>query len=51
VPTYTGGSAPLLHGDGVAPKDRAAESVGRRADHAEDGIGERSRKRRKKSSR
>ena len=47
VPTYTGGSAPLLGKDGIAAQDDAPES----GDHAGDGIGEPGRKRRKKSSR
>ncbi|HST08526.1 MAG TPA: ATPase domain-containing protein, partial [Gemmatimonadaceae bacterium] len=48
VPMYTGGSAPLLHGDGSPKGDTAVASPG---DNAEGGIGQRSHKPRSKSGR
>lgn len=51
VPTYTGGTAPLLHGDGAQANGTPTEETDRQGDFAEDGVAERSRKRRKKSGR
>jgi circadian clock protein KaiC len=50
VPHYVGSTAPLLHGDGAPPKGLVEQSS-EPGDYAEDGVGERSRRRRKKSSR
>jgi circadian clock protein KaiC len=53
VPTYTGSSAPLLHGggNGGTPQDGLVEQSSEPGNYAEDGVGERSRKRSKKSKR
>ncbi|HEY1952672.1 MAG TPA: ATPase domain-containing protein [Gemmatimonadaceae bacterium] len=43
VPQYTGGAAPLLHGDGTKPDQNQSDHEA----YAEDGVGDRSRKRKK----
>lgn len=52
VPTYTGSPAPLLHGDAPqAPDKGVLDQSSEAGDYAGDGIGNRSRKRRKQSPR
>jgi len=53
VPTYTGSSAPLLHGgvNSGTRQDGLVEQSSEAGNHAEDGVGERSRKRSRKSKR
>jgi circadian clock protein KaiC len=52
VPTYTGSPTPLLHGDAQqAPSKGVLEQSSEPGNYAEDGVGDRSRKNRKKSGR